>query len=76
MTSKVAAENPELVSRFSYEPPLGRMGETKDLTGAVTFLLAESSSYISGADIVITGGLHAGRYGKDREIHASASKMS
>ncbi|KAI9045669.1 uncharacterized protein KD926_008087 [Aspergillus affinis] len=47
MTGKVATENPELVSRFSYEPPLGRIGETRDLIGAVTFLLTESSSYIS-----------------------------
>lgn len=72
MTGKVEIENPELVSRFSYEPPLGRIGETRDLTGAVTFLLSESSSYISGTDIMITGGLHAGRYAKDRELLASA----
>ncbi|KAJ5863996.1 uncharacterized protein N7529_005912 [Penicillium soppii] len=67
MTGEVIVENPELASRFSYEPPLGRMGETRDLTGAVNFLLSESSSYISGSDILITGGLHAGRYAKDRE---------
>ncbi|OQD92476.1 hypothetical protein PENSOL_c041G04929 [Penicillium solitum] len=67
MTGKVTVENPELASRFSYEPPLGRMGETRDLTGAVNFLLSESSAYISGSDILITGGLHAGRYAKDRE---------
>ncbi|KAJ5378322.1 uncharacterized protein N7496_005731 [Penicillium cataractarum] len=71
MTGKVTVENPELASRFSYEPPLGRMGETRDLTGAVNFLLCESSSYISGSDILITGGLHAGRYAKDREPHVS-----
>lgn len=72
MTERVAIENPECVSRFSYEPPLGRIGETRDLTGAVTFLLSESSSYISGTDIMVTGGLHAGRYAKDRGLLVSA----
>jgi NAD(P)-dependent dehydrogenase (short-subunit alcohol dehydrogenase family) len=42
-------------------PPLSRIGNFNDLTGAVIYLLSDASAYTTGADIAITGGLHIGR---------------
>jgi len=36
--------------------PLGRMGEVRDVAGAVEFLLSDSSSFITGHNLVIDGG--------------------
>jgi len=37
--------------------PLGRMGEADDVARAIAFLCAESSSFITGQNIVVDGGL-------------------
>jgi len=37
--------------------PLGRIGRSEDVTGAVKFLLSENSGFITGQTIVIDGGL-------------------
>lgn len=37
--------------------PIGRRGETDDVAEAALFLAAESSSFITGADLVVDGGL-------------------
>ena len=39
--------------------PLGRLGSAKDIANACLFLLSEQSSYITGTDIIIDGGLLA-----------------
>jgi NAD(P)-dependent dehydrogenase (short-subunit alcohol dehydrogenase family) len=43
---------PEWLSRI----PLGRMASTEDLQGAICFLAAEVSDYMTGADLLIDGG--------------------
>ncbi len=37
--------------------PVGRMGETADVAGAVAFLASDEASYITGTTIVVDGGL-------------------
>ncbi len=37
--------------------PLGRLGTTQDIANAVAFLASEESSYITGAELVVDGGL-------------------
>ncbi|ARF81377.1 SDR family oxidoreductase [Kitasatospora aureofaciens] len=37
--------------------PLGRLGRAEDVAETVAFLLSERSSYITGQDLVIDGGL-------------------
>ena len=36
-----------------------RYGESKDLIGAVVFLASDASSYVTGTDIYVDGGLSA-----------------
>jgi 3alpha(or 20beta)-hydroxysteroid dehydrogenase len=40
--------------------PLGRAGQPGDLVGAVQFLLSDESRYVTGAEVVVDGGLTAG----------------
>lgn len=40
--------------------PMGRLGETQDMIGAVVFLLSEASAFVTGADIPVDGGWMAG----------------
>ena len=41
--------------------PLGRVGTPQDLASAITFLLSENSSWITGAILNVDGGVMAGR---------------
>lgn len=38
--------------------PAGRMGQPDDIANAVSFLAAESSSYITGTNLSVNGGVH------------------
>jgi 3-oxoacyl-[acyl-carrier protein] reductase len=37
--------------------PLGRLGKTSDVVGAITFLLSDQASFITGQTLVIDGGI-------------------
>ena len=39
--------------------PLGRFGEAGEIAGAIVFLACDEASYITGADLVVDGGLSA-----------------
>lgn len=60
--TKVVRESNAKIADLMYNaPPLKRIGTTDDLTGAVIYLLSDASSYTTGTDVVVTGGLHVGR---------------
>ena len=44
------------LKQYEASMPLGRIGETTDLVGAVLYLASEASSYVTGHTIVIDGG--------------------
>ncbi|KAG4443992.1 hypothetical protein IFR05_000539 [Cadophora sp. M221] len=49
--------NPEFDSSVLDRTPAGRWGEPDDLRGAVLFLASQASNYVSGASIVVDGGM-------------------
>jgi NAD(P)-dependent dehydrogenase (short-subunit alcohol dehydrogenase family) len=48
---------PEGVSRWMKAVPLGRMGEDEDVADAVLFLASQASRWITGANLVVDGGV-------------------
>jgi len=61
MIKDIAKTRPELIKVFSDEPPMKRMGSRTDLKGAAVYLLSDASAYMTGGEMLITGGLHAGK---------------
>lgn len=52
---------PGLGEVFSNQPPMKRTGDRTDLKAAAVYLLSDASAYMTGGEMLITGGLHAGR---------------
>ncbi|MEZ4968973.1 MAG: SDR family oxidoreductase [Flavobacteriaceae bacterium] len=52
----VQKEYPDFVERLELKVPLGRIGDPKEVAGAVTFLLSDLASFITGHNLVVDGG--------------------
>ena len=50
---------PDGVARWRAKAPLTRLGTAADVAGAVLFLLGPAASWISGANLVVDGGMSA-----------------
>ena len=59
LTRAIIEREPELEADWVARIPLGRMASPEDLTGLVTFLASDASSYLTGQQIVIDGGYTA-----------------
>ncbi|KAF6836746.1 short-chain dehydrogenase reductase sdr [Colletotrichum plurivorum] len=62
LTIDLCAARPWLGEIMNTEPALRRIGDRTDLKVPVVYLLSEASAYHTGDDLLITGGIHAGRY--------------
>ena len=49
--------NESFVEAYSNRVPMGRMAEREELVGIVLYLLSNSSSYVTGQNFIIDGGL-------------------
>ncbi|KIX05946.1 uncharacterized protein Z518_03920 [Rhinocladiella mackenziei CBS 650.93] len=61
MTLNLMETYPHLAHIMATEPPMRRMGDRTDLKGLAVYLLSDASSYTTSEDILVTGGIHAGR---------------
>ncbi|KAH8648490.1 short chain dehydrogenase [Xylariales sp. PMI_506] len=61
MTLDLCNRMPHLGDIMRNEPPMRRMGDRTDLKVPVVYLLSNASAYHTSDDILITGGIHAGR---------------
>ena len=54
-----SGQNDEFKMKYSNRVPLGRMGEASELVGALIYLASDASSYVTGQNIIVDGGLSA-----------------
>ena len=53
---EIQSSKPEFIKRLAANTHLKRIGNSPEAAGIIEFLLSESSSYITGADIPVDGG--------------------
>ncbi|KAF2479816.1 hypothetical protein BDY17DRAFT_256522 [Neohortaea acidophila] len=61
MTASLEQDAPQLLKWFKDAAPVQRMGVPEDITPTICLLLSDAGAFTTGADMVITGGIHAGR---------------
>jgi NAD(P)-dependent dehydrogenase (short-subunit alcohol dehydrogenase family) len=44
--------------------PIGKAGQAEDIANGVLFLCSDASSHMTGSELVIDGGMTAGRVGR------------
>lgn len=60
MTRDNATMFPRLTDMYHNAPPVRRIGQPSDLTPLVCYLLSDASTFTTGSDFLVTGGIHAG----------------
>jgi D-arabinitol 2-dehydrogenase len=56
LTKRILEERPELGEKWRSLTPVGRMGDPKDLMGAVVYLSSDAAGFVTGAELRVDGG--------------------
>ena len=52
-------DNPNIAQERVAKMPLGRMGQPEDIAAGILYLASDESSFVTGAELVIDGGMTA-----------------
>jgi NAD(P)-dependent dehydrogenase (short-subunit alcohol dehydrogenase family) len=54
-----SGQNEEFNRRYSARIPMNRMANAQEMVGALLYLASDASSYVTGQNIIVDGGLNA-----------------
>ena len=54
-----SGQNEEFIRRYSARVPMNRMANSHEMVGALLYLCSDASSYVTGQNIIVDGGLNA-----------------
>lgn len=57
LVAKEMEKNADSINQVIALTPMGRIGEPRDITNLVSFLVSDLASFITGVDIIIDGGV-------------------
>lgn len=67
-------KDPHIFEKLAKWYPLGRVGEPEDIANAALFLASDEAAWITGATLVVDGGLLAGSYRMTLELEGKAEE--